>query len=169
MFLAPAVAPWETTLEGVMGGRGNNPAVRLVEYDKTTGVILDIYQYYLNLPKANEEKQDTWELEYQGTELYSQPDMSTQSLHNVAQDMIDNEEVFGKYYRANGVQYDPDESWDRETQAVHYCSATRLRYEEYTECYGVYSVVSGTMRMKLTSKVLALCLLVLKTISWLTM
>ena len=36
-FLAPAVAPWETTLDGVMGGAGNNPSVRLVEYDTTTG------------------------------------------------------------------------------------------------------------------------------------
>ena len=162
MFLAPAVAPWETTLDGVMGGKGNNPSVRLVEYDRTTGMVYDIFQYYLNLTKANQENMTTWELEYQATELYSQPDMGTESLHNVAQGLIDNNELFGKYYKANGVLYDPEETWDREMQAVHYCSATRLRYEEYAECYGVYSVVSGAVKVNWNLLFCFICLMMVK-------
>ena len=56
MLLAPAVTPWETTLAGVIGGAGNNPSIRLVEYDRHTGAALNVHQYYLNLTQANADR-----------------------------------------------------------------------------------------------------------------
>lgn len=39
MFLAPGVTPWKTTLPGVSNG-ANNPAFRVVKYDRDTLEVL---------------------------------------------------------------------------------------------------------------------------------
>jgi len=51
MFLSPAVTPWKSSLAGV---GYNNPSVRLYKYDRDTAQVLDYYQYYLNLTRANQ-------------------------------------------------------------------------------------------------------------------
>jgi hypothetical protein len=135
ILLAPAVAPWETTLGGVMGGAGNNPAVRLVEYERATGIVRDVHQYYLDLRSANSGAGDTWKSLYNATEYYSLPDFSTQSLEKLTEQLWSSDDLFGKYYKANGVLYDPDEKWDEETRTVHLCAISQLLYEEYDECY----------------------------------
>ena len=133
--MAPAVAPWETTLDGVMGGAGNNPAIRLVKYHRSSGEVLDIYQYYLHLNEANAYGNDTWQLEYQATTYYDQADMTTSSLADVAQQLWNDDDLFSKYYLANGVRYDPEETWDEETRIVHVCSMMHSGYDEYQSCY----------------------------------
>ena len=137
LHIAPAVAPWETTLAGVLGGRGNNPSIRLVEYDRTTGAVLDIEQYYLNLRQANEEDQDNWEPAYKATEYYGLDDFSTKSLEYLTSELKDNDALFDKYYKANGVFFDPDETWDEEMRSVHYCAISQPRYEDYHSCLAV--------------------------------
>ena len=133
-MLGPAVAPWETTLPGTMGGKGNNPSVRLVQYDRSSGKVLDLHQYYLDLRTANELGEDDWQQAYQATSYYGIPDFSTESLEQLTERMMENDDVFDKYYKANGVFYDPDEVWDEEFRLVHYCSITQAQYEGYAEC-----------------------------------
>ena len=148
-FLAPAVAPWETTLDGVMGGPGNNPAIRLVKYHRSTGEVLDIHQYYLHLDEANQSGNDTWQLEYIATEYYNQPDLTSCSLARIAEELWDNDELFTKYYLANGVRYDPDEVWDNETRIVHVCSMMYSHYDDYQQCYDdhMYDVSSSNVML----------------------
>ena len=134
IFLGPAVTPWETTLPDVMGGAGNNPSIRLVKYDRNTGTTLDIDQYYLNLSSANNDNHDEWQLLYRATEYYGIPDLSPPSLGQLAEDLLTDDELFSKYYLANGVAYDPDEEWTEDYRTVHYCAITRLDYEEYSAC-----------------------------------
>ena len=134
IFLAPAVTPWETTLPDVMGGAGNNPAIRLIQYDRMTGVVLDVHQYYLNLTKANAISDDIWELEYNATQYFGVADMSAVSLNDIAQRMKTDDALFGRYYKANGVLYDPNEQWTEEMRTIHYCAAVHVDYEDYRIC-----------------------------------
>jgi sphingomyelin phosphodiesterase acid-like 3 len=134
MLLAPAVTPWETTLPGVIGGKGNNPAIRLIKYDRTSGQTLDIAQYYLNLTQANSIAHAQWKLVYNATEYYQLPDMGTQSLHTLAQSFLTDDARFNKYYQANGVLYDPQETCKDECKIIQYCSLTRIDYDDYEAC-----------------------------------
>lgn len=134
LLLGPALSPWETTLPGVMGGTGNNPSLRLVEYDQTSGTILDIHQYWMNLTQSNLVETDNWQLEYKATEYYNIPDVSTKSLAELIHTMAEDDDVFSRYYKANGVLYDPNEKWDHETKAVHLCSIANMDYADYEQC-----------------------------------
>ena len=134
MFLAPSVTPWETTLPDVMGGLGNNPSIRLIQYDRDSGTVLDIHQYYLNLTRANLELTDKWQLEYNATSYFGVPDMSPGSLHEFAERMKEDDEAFSRYYKANGVLYDPDEEWGEDMRTIHYCAMINMDYEAYYSC-----------------------------------
>ncbi|KAK2157187.1 hypothetical protein LSH36_196g05044 [Paralvinella palmiformis] len=146
LFLAPSVTPWETTLPDVMGGLGNNPGIRLIQYDRDSGRVLDIHQYYLNLTKANLDSTDQWLLEYNATSYFGVPDMSPSSLHDLAEKMKDDDQLFSKYYKANGVLYDPDERWVEEMRIVHYCAAVNMAYDRYDECIRSMEAVSGAVQ-----------------------
>jgi len=138
LLLAPAVTPWETTLAGVIGGAANNPSIRLIEYDRTTGEVLDIHQHYLNLTEANIRKENgqdpVWELAYKGTEYFQTDDMGTASLNAIAQKMVADDEYFQKYYSINGVLYDPEETCTFECKYIHYCAITEVEYDGYEGC-----------------------------------
>ena len=131
------MTPWETTLDGVIGGAANNPAIRLVTHNRTTGVTLEIHQFFLNLTEANLSGHPEWILEYEATDYYGQPDMDTASLDNIAQSLLNNDELFSKYYTANGVNYDPNEVCTGECRFVHYCAITEINYDAYEECMNV--------------------------------
>lgn len=145
VLIAPAVTPWETTLGGVIGGAANNPAIRLVKFDTDTGAILDIEQYYLNLTQANLDGETDWILEYQGTIYYNQSDMTTYSLDNIARNLLTDDELFNKYYAANGVNYDPNELCEEECRIVQYCAITEVDYNEYEECVVAQTAGSSSM------------------------
>lgn len=135
-FVAPAVTPWETTLPGVMGGAGNNPGVRLVQYNRTSAAVINVLQYYLNLTQANSQPQTMaqWILAYNATDYYGQPDMTTASLKNLVDHMWTDDALFEKYYKANGLYFDVNEKWSSETRSVHCCAITQLDYKNYTTC-----------------------------------
>lgn len=66
------MTPWETTLPGVVGSAANNPSLRLFKYERDTGSLIDIWQYYLNLTEANLAGVAHWEIEYKATETYGE-------------------------------------------------------------------------------------------------
>ena len=134
ILIAPAVTPWETTLPDVIGGAANNPAIRLVKYDRKTGVTLNIEQYYLNLTETNLNGDPQWISEYNATVYYGQPDMNTASLDNIAKNLLTDDELFQKYYAANGVNYAPNEVCTGECRFVHYCAITEINYDAYENC-----------------------------------
>ena len=129
-------------MENFIGGLANNPSIRLVKYDRNTGSALDIEQYYLNLTEANLNGHAEWALEYKGSTYYGQPDMSTPSLHEITQSFLDDNEIFNKYYTANGVSYNASEICEGECKYVLYCSATKVDYTEYENC--MKRLISGS-------------------------
>ncbi|XP_019620539.1 PREDICTED: acid sphingomyelinase-like phosphodiesterase 3b, partial [Branchiostoma belcheri] len=75
----PAVTPWTTTLDGV---GGNNPGIRLVSYNKNTGDLTDVNQYYSNLALANIQGSPLWGREYSLRGTFNLSDASPASLQN---------------------------------------------------------------------------------------
>lgn len=163
ILIGPSITPWRNQMENFIGSRGINPSIRLIKYDRETGVTLDIEQYYLNLTEANLNGNAEWLLEYTGTTYYGQPDMSSDSLHKIVKKFIINDDgTFNKYYRANGVSYNTTEICDGECKYVLYCSATEVDYNMYEECIkgliGGCSLLSGH---NILSSFVALTLLLL--------
>ncbi|VDK54686.1 unnamed protein product [Anisakis simplex] len=68
-LMAPAVAPWFSSLEGTTS---NNPAFRIYEYDETTQRLIDAKTYSVNLTKLNRfsYNRSIWELEYSMAQTY---------------------------------------------------------------------------------------------------
>jgi len=133
-LIAPAVTPWETTLPGIQGGAGNNPGIRLVEYDRQDGRILDVFQYFLNLTAATLVNTDHWLLAYRAQEYYQVQDMTTSSLNTIAGALWNDEAVFDRYYKANGLFF-PDKGWTQDYRTVHYCAVTQLDTKACSSCY----------------------------------
>ena len=144
ILLAPAVTPWETTLPGLIGSGAINPSIRLLKYNRTSGTILDVQQYYMNLSQANQDGTANWTLEYTAKD-YNLEDMGTQSLHMLAEKLKTDDEMFKKYLLYNGVKYNPDEECDKGCRAVHYCAVTQCDYQLYEQCYTNMTKVAPTV------------------------
>ena len=67
-------------------------------------------------------------------QYYSISDFGTESLNGLAERLKTDSELFHKYYRANGVLYDPAELCQGQCQHIHYCAITELRYDQYERC-----------------------------------
>ncbi len=113
-----------------------------------------MFQFYLNLTQANVDVFADWALEYTGTEYYGQPDMGTTSLNSIAQSLLDNDELFNKYYAANGVNYDPKEECAGECRYVHYCAVTELAYDAYEQCMIQLTGAGSSVELTIVSLVL---------------
>jgi hypothetical protein len=123
---------------------------------------MDVHQYYLNLTKANSASNANWELEYDGTKYFGVPDMSPASLDDIAQRMKTDDELFGKYYKANGVLYDPSEKWTDEMRTVHYCAIVHVDYDDYRDCVNPPDTsAAANINLGITCTALCLC-------AWLT-
>jgi len=83
MFIAPSVTPWRYQLPNGEVEPAHNPGVRLVKYDRQTGVTLDIIQYYADLDAVNANNHFEWIEGYSATAMYSVPDLSNDSMEKV--------------------------------------------------------------------------------------
>ncbi|CAH1274271.1 SMPDL3B [Branchiostoma lanceolatum] len=131
MLLAPAVTPWSTTLAGV---GANNPGIRLVNYDKNTGDLTDVSQYYSNLALSNMQGSPLWGREYSLRETFNLPDASPASL----QDLLDSfsnrsSDNFEKYYLYNSVSHDQS-SCDGSCKVAQLCAIREVDYDKYQDC-----------------------------------
>merc|ERR1712179_821435 len=84
-LVAPGLTPWNSTLAPETGA--NNPGLRLFEFNKTTGQIVDYHQFFLNLTKANEVNVAEWELEYSLLQYYNLSDMSVTSISSLLEEV----------------------------------------------------------------------------------
>jgi len=64
---------------------------------------------------------------------YGIKNMSAASLDGLAQSLWANDNVFDKYYKANGV-FLSDSSWTRDYKVAHYCAITKLDKTEFDNC-----------------------------------
>lgn len=83
IFVAPSVTPWRYKIPTEIGP-AHNPGIRLVKYDRTSGVHLEIEQYYLDLVKANQNGVASWELEYKTSSHYGLSSLTAADLTKVA-------------------------------------------------------------------------------------
>ncbi|XP_077979507.1 acid sphingomyelinase-like phosphodiesterase 3b [Glandiceps talaboti] len=134
MLLAPAVVPWRNkyVLRPEFGA--NNPGVRLIKYERSTGKLLDIIQYMTNLTEANQSGNTEWVEEYTATEAYGIEDVTTESLHNLVELLQpDSSEQFYKYNLYNSVSYDTSPC-DEMCKKLHMCAITNVKIDEYDAC-----------------------------------
>lgn len=83
ILLAPSVDPFR--LEGV---GSTNPRIRQYVYDRLNGVILDYFQYYLDLSQPG----PSWKLEYQFSKEYSLKSLSAQKLGQLLDEFTVNDD-----------------------------------------------------------------------------
>ncbi|XP_070580250.1 acid sphingomyelinase-like phosphodiesterase 3b [Ptychodera flava] len=134
MLLAPAVVPWRNKYVYRPEFGANNPAIRLVKFQRSTGKLLDIIQYMTNLTEANEKGQPSWVQEYIATEAYSIDDVTTESLHGLVESMRpEGSENFAKYNLYNSVSYDTSPC-DEVCKRTHICAITNIKMEEFDAC-----------------------------------
>ncbi|XP_037906380.1 acid sphingomyelinase-like phosphodiesterase 3b isoform X3 [Hermetia illucens] len=127
IMISPSVTPRKLSVGS------NNPAMRLYKFDTDTGQVLDYTQYYLDLGLANAGEAN-WQPEYNLTHYYGLAEVSSVSLHNLADRFTNTENVpFGKYYRANSVRY-PTQPCEGVCALNHYCAITRVDYVEFRQC-----------------------------------
>lgn len=127
MFLSPAVTPWKKT---------NNPSIRRYLYDRNTGHVLDVFQYFLNLSEANADNMASWRLEYQMTQEFGIPDVSPASLGQLASSFWQLGDNFQKYLSYNRVSVDLSPVCNKSCQMAQLCAISRLYLEDYYHCIG---------------------------------
>jgi hypothetical protein len=111
-----------------------NPSLRLYEYNRDTGQVTDIFQYFLDFKEANEKKKAEWNLEYQATKEYKMPDLSGKSLKNLTESFkSDKSEHFKKYFTNLDVGY-LKEDCDAECKKLQLCAIEKIDYSSYNAC-----------------------------------
>ena len=124
--MAPAVTPWNYI---------NNPSIRLFQYRKSTGQVLDIHQYFLNLSAANAHQKADWLKEYQASEAYGILDVTPESMHKVVSSFSNSaSKNFDKYFIYNSASYDTKEKCNMTCRRRHICSLQHVDYDDYRSC-----------------------------------
>ncbi|XP_063861452.1 acid sphingomyelinase-like phosphodiesterase 3b isoform X2 [Scylla paramamosain] len=131
-LLSPGVTPWRSTLSEETGA--NNPGIRLVYYNTTTGKVVDVSTYYLDLSAANLEGRAEWQLEYNFSSTYNLMSLNPVALYEVAKNMKANRTVFDLYYRANTVGLEDPEKCTEKCRLLHYCAITEMNYSRFYDC-----------------------------------
>ncbi|XP_028653069.1 acid sphingomyelinase-like phosphodiesterase 3a [Erpetoichthys calabaricus] len=132
LFVAPAVTPIKNFYEL----QTNNPGFRLYKYNLADYTLLDIWQYYMNLTEANEQKKPDWKLEYIMTKDFNINDLQPKSLHDlVKQFEKPQSQEFQKYYRNFIVSYDQHIVCEGICKREQVCAIQFLDYESYTNCF----------------------------------
>ena len=129
--------------------------------------IQDLLQYYTNLTQANIRGTPQWILEYKATSAFGIPDVTTQSLHKLAETFKEvGSENFKKYYKFNSVSY--DEECNDTCKVSQICAITKVDFDEYDSCVSppVEAGANGFSRLVLgSSGLLALTLTLILTLA----
>ncbi|KAL0237955.1 hypothetical protein GEMRC1_012429 [Eukaryota sp. GEM-RC1] len=126
MFVSPSLTYTENSFYS-----GNNPAVRLYRFNRTTGTILDYEQYYLNVSVANESEVAEWKLEYSARDAYKEKDMSAESSYRIWKKLTVDSEMMAQYVKRNTVGLG-HVKLNHKVVVRHLCS---YRYAHLTEFY----------------------------------
>ncbi|XP_043929787.1 acid sphingomyelinase-like phosphodiesterase 3a [Protopterus annectens] len=131
LFVAPAVTP----IRNAMETESNNPGVRLFKYNEDDYNLLDIWQYFLNLTEANEEKKPDWKLEYVMTTEYGIKDLQPSSLHQLAKQFTESQsKQFSKYYTNYIVSYNDTFTCTGDCKLNQVCAIQYLDVVSYVNC-----------------------------------
>ena len=111
-----------------------NPSFRIMTYDRDTGDIIDIDQYYMDLTSNN----PTWSLEYRATSSYEIPDLSPGSLDELVNRFStegagSSTDFFDRYYLHNTAMADAGDC-DDECKRLHICAITKMDIPDFEDC-----------------------------------
>lgn len=159
IFIAPSVTPWRYKIPGKVGP-AHNPGIRLVKYDRSSGVHLDIEQYYLDLVKANQHGVATWELEYKASAKYGTNTLTATDIQTLANKMktaTSNE--FKSYWMHYTVSppLNLTESCDDDCHTSIICGFTEFEMVAFRSCKA--SMISGASRPRWMSYTFVFCIL----------
>ena len=108
----------------------------MIEVDAEYFVPLDIQTYYMDLDKANKEKNPTWELMHTFTEDYQIPDLSPASLLTLAEKIRDSEDVAAEYLWNKDKRHGGKGSCDAGCRKSNFCDVTSIETKEKSDCNG---------------------------------
>jgi len=87
------VAPSVTTFYA------RNPSFRVYQYNTTSFEVVDYYQFFFNMTKANsEDTEPTWELSYSAKSQYQLYDLSANSWLQLAEDLTSNNTLWQTWW-----------------------------------------------------------------------
>jgi sphingomyelin phosphodiesterase acid-like 3 len=158
IFLGPAVTPWRSSIQAI---GSNNPSIRLYQYDRQSGQIQDIHQYYLNLTLANTQPTPTWQLEYKLTEAFDMKNATPQSFQQLLQKFKKpRSKEFQKFFVYNSVGVDISICNDT-YKSIFMCSLKNVGYSDYHRCLKERPIPLRHVGLTIFAGVLALIVLVI--------
>jgi sphingomyelin phosphodiesterase acid-like 3 len=116
-----------------------------VKYNRKSGHVIDIEQYYLNLTAANAARTANWTLEYRFTEYFGLNDVTTAALDQLAGQLMIDDNQFSRYYQINDAHFPKRnagsgttaKTWTDDERMVHSCAVSNVEYSDYDKC--IYS------------------------------
>ena len=151
MFISPSVTPWRY-VRPTETADPHNPAIRLIKYDRKTGRHLDLFQYHIDLPKANNNKSLKWLLGYKATTEYGIPDISPGSLASAVGNFGDfTSPYFAKYMRWYNVNAIPDYPCNKTCHITVLCGFRNLLDGDFESCVAKVRESSFRCMQKRTS------------------
>lgn len=133
-LLASSVTPWHSpSLDGL--SLPVNPSIRLMHFERNNGSLMDYDQYYLNLTKANTgpEEEPSYEHLYSFVEAYGVPDVSTESLYKVYEQLKSDDKVFNRFIHYMTAGEDSTLCKDH-CKSAQLCAMICTSMEEYLPC-----------------------------------
>jgi sphingomyelin phosphodiesterase acid-like 3 len=133
--IAPSLTPWRN---GWTNDTGNNPGLRLFKYNATDSTIINHYQFFANLTKANLLGRIDWKMEYDAVRAYGLKDYSVASwskLLNLFSKEINGEiqsALFEKYVEYTKVSEHFD--CDKICRFKIYCAIANLTTTGIVKC-----------------------------------
>ncbi|KAL0226858.1 hypothetical protein P9112_014182 [Eukaryota sp. TZLM1-RC] len=112
---------------------GNNPAVRLFKYDKSSGKLLDYQQFWFDLEKANLKKTPVWSLEYRAGALFGINDLSPKSMEIAFKKLVNDDKTWDLYWEYLNVRVAKPKLGER-SKRNHLCSIKYLKMFDYLAC-----------------------------------
>jgi len=116
-----------------------NPGFTLYKLDREEMLPIQLEQYWLDIERANSEGHPTWELMYKFTEQYDLPDMSPNSLMDLALSIYDNSTVaenYGHLMSRNGWRSHKFDGCGKECRRELACTALWSTPFEVKDCEG---------------------------------
>ncbi|XP_060587321.1 acid sphingomyelinase-like phosphodiesterase 3a [Ruditapes philippinarum] len=136
IFLAPSVSPLGYSLS-------HNPGIRLIKYNRITGLHLEIIQYFLDVEAANIAGTASWELEYSTSGAYGLNNLSPGSLFSLINRMkaADSQEFksFWKHYVVTPPKSLFKEC-DSKCHARVFCRFSKLTESDFAKCLQEFDV-----------------------------
>ncbi|XP_064626772.1 acid sphingomyelinase-like phosphodiesterase 3b [Lineus longissimus] len=111
-----------------------NPSIRLYEYDRDSGKIIDFCEYFLDFMQANKLKKAEWKLRYQATKEYGIPDLSFDSLRKLTDSFSDDKSENFKKYFANLDSGYLKATCDADCKKLQLCAIEHVGYSSYNAC-----------------------------------